>query len=65
MIVDRRAWANFTYERERFLKLITKTKANGVVFISGDLHYAEMSRLERKDLGLYPVYALTSIRKNS
>jgi alkaline phosphatase D len=31
-----------------------------VVFISGDLHYAEMSRLQRTDLGLYPIYDLTS-----
>lgn len=54
------AWANLPYERERFLKLIADTKANGVVFISGDLHYAEMSRLQRTDLGLYPIYDLTS-----
>lgn len=54
------AWANLPYERERMMQLIAKTKANGVVFISGDLHYAEMSRLERKDLGLYPLYDLTS-----
>lgn len=54
------AWANLPYERERFLKLIADTKANGVVFISGDLHYAEMSRLQRTDIGLYPIYDLTS-----
>ncbi|HLP22379.1 MAG TPA: alkaline phosphatase D family protein [Chitinophagales bacterium] len=54
------AWANLPYERERFLKLIADTKANGVVFISGDLHYAELSRLHRPDLGLYPIYDLTS-----
>lgn len=54
------AWANLPFERERLLKLIAETKANGVVFISGDLHYAEMSRLQRTDLGLYPIYDLTS-----
>jgi alkaline phosphatase D len=52
------AWANFPYERERFMRLIGKTKANGLFFISGDVHYAEMSRLETPHS--YPLYDLTS-----
>ena len=52
------AWANFPHEQERFLKLIKKTKANGVLFISGDVHYAEISRLDVPDL--YPIYDVTS-----
>ena len=52
------AWANFPHERQRFLDLIKQTKANGVVFISGDVHYAEISVLEEE--GLYPVYDVTS-----
>ena len=52
------AWANFPYERERFMRLIEKTKANGLFFISGDVHYAEMSRLIRPNS--YPLYDLTS-----
>lgn len=52
------AWANFPHEQKRFLELIKKTKANGVVFISGDVHYAEISKLDYE--GLYPIYDITS-----
>jgi alkaline phosphatase D len=52
------AWANFPHERQRMLNLIKETKANGVVFISGDVHYAEISKL--KEEGLYPIYDITS-----
>lgn len=52
------AWANFPHEQQRFLDLIKKTEANGVVFISGDVHYAEISELEEP--GLYPIYDVTS-----
>ena len=37
---------------------VAKSKANGVLFISGDRHWAELSRLERP--GDYPIYDLTS-----
>jgi alkaline phosphatase D len=52
------AWANFPREKERMLRLLAETKANGVLFISGDRHWAELSRIERP--GQYPVYDLTS-----
>ncbi|MDU8885946.1 alkaline phosphatase D family protein [Yeosuana sp. MJ-SS3] len=52
------AWANFPNEQERLLDLIIKTKANGVLFISGDVHYAEISKL--KTPNLYPIYDITS-----
>jgi alkaline phosphatase D len=52
------AWANFPHEQNRMLDLIKKTKANGVVFISGDVHYAEISKLSSK--GIYPIYDVTS-----
>jgi len=52
------AWANFPHEQQRMLDLIKKTKANGVIFITGDVHYAEISKLERA--GQYPVYDVTS-----
>lgn len=52
------AWANFPHEQKRFLELIKKTKANGVIFISGDVHYAEISKLTEQ--GLYPIYDVTS-----
>lgn len=52
------AWANFPNEQKRFLNLIKKTKANGVLFITGDVHYAEISKLTEPDL--YPIYDVTS-----
>ena len=52
------AWANFPHEQQRMLELIKKTKANGVVFITGDVHYAEISKLEHEDL--YPIYDVTA-----
>jgi alkaline phosphatase D len=51
------AWANFPFEQLRMLDMIQRTNANGVFFISGDVHYAELSKLEQA--GLYPIYDLT------
>mgnify|MGYP001813981126 CR=1 FL=1 len=39
-------WANFPWEWVRMNDLITKTRAGGVVFISGDTHWSEFSRLD-------------------
>lgn len=52
------AWANFPLEQQKFLDLVKKTKANGVLFISGDVHYAEISKIESPNL--YPIYDVTS-----
>jgi alkaline phosphatase D len=52
------AWANFPHEQQRMVQLISETRANGVVFISGDVHWAEISRFESK--GCYPLYDITS-----
>jgi alkaline phosphatase D len=52
------AWANFPHEKRRLLDLIAKTDARGLIFISGDRHWAELSRLDRP--GSYPLYDLTS-----
>jgi alkaline phosphatase D len=52
------AWANFPHEQKRMLELIKKTKANGVLFLTGDVHYAEISKLEEP--GLYPIYDVTA-----
>jgi alkaline phosphatase D len=52
------AWANLPREKQRMLDLLAKTRANGVIFISGDRHWAELSRLDRP--GGYPLYDLTS-----
>ena len=50
-------WANFPHEQERMKNLIRSTKADGVVFISGDVHYGELSKQQIN--GNYPIYDLT------
>jgi alkaline phosphatase D len=52
------SWANFPHERKRMLELIKTTQAKGVVFISGDVHYAEVSKINYQ--GLYPIYDVTA-----
>ena len=52
------AWANMPREREKLIDLIKKTKANGIVFISGDVHWAEISKIDVD--GGYPLYDVTS-----
>ena len=52
------AWANFPHEQKRMLDLVKKTKANGVIFLTGDVHYAEISKLEEEDM--YPIYDITA-----
>lgn len=52
------SWANFPHEQQRMLSLIKNTKAGGVIFLTGDVHYAEISKLATE--GLYPIYDITS-----
>jgi alkaline phosphatase D len=52
------SWANFPSEQEKMLELIRKTRAENLVFISGDVHYAEISKLTPSNL--YPIYDITS-----
>ena len=52
------AWANFPHEQLKMLRLIEETKANGLVFISGDVHYAEISKISAHSP--YPIYDITS-----
>ena len=39
-------WMNFPHERERLYRLIRETRAEGVVFLSGDRHLAELSMMD-------------------
>jgi alkaline phosphatase D len=51
-------WMNFPHERERLLKLIHDTGAEGLIILSGDRHLAELSMM---DAGVgYPIYDLTA-----
>jgi alkaline phosphatase D len=52
------AWANFPAEQRRLLELLKATRAEGVLFLSGDRHFAEITR--REEPGLYPLYDVTS-----
>ncbi|MBV8123572.1 MAG: alkaline phosphatase family protein [Burkholderiaceae bacterium] len=51
-------WANFPRERQRLVDLIRSTRAEGVVILSGDMHYAEFSRWEAPQG--YPLWDITS-----
>ena len=53
-------WDNFPKERARFLELLRRTQAQGVVIISGDRHLAELSALTPADGVPYPLYDLTT-----
>ena len=52
------SWANLPAEQTRMVKLLHKTDAYPAVFISGDVHHGELSRLT-PSLGP-PLYDLTS-----
>ena len=52
------AWANFPHDKQKILSIIKQTKANGIVFISGDVHWGELSRWENQSV--YPLYDVTA-----
>jgi alkaline phosphatase D len=52
-------WGNFPAARARLLELVAKTRAPGVVLLSGDRHFAELSCMTDGPLE-YPLYELTS-----
>lgn len=51
------SWGNFPLERKKLYDLIDKTGASGVVILSGDVHFSEISKT---DEGPYPLYDFTS-----
>jgi alkaline phosphatase D len=51
-------WAIFPSEIEKMYRTIRETKAEGVFFISGDVHYADLN--VRTPENLYPMYDFTS-----
>jgi alkaline phosphatase D len=52
-------WGNFPAARQRLLDLVARTRVPGAVLLSGDRHFAELSRLEDGSLH-YPLHELTS-----
>jgi alkaline phosphatase D len=51
------SWGNYPGERQRLYELIESTRARGVILLSGDVHFSEISRT---DEGPYPLYDFTS-----
>ena len=52
-------WGNFPHQRKRLYELIKKTRADGVLFISGDRHLMELSCDDGRSPG-YPMWDFTS-----
>jgi alkaline phosphatase D len=50
-------YATYPEERQKLIDLITAERIPGVVFLTGDRHHTELTRLERP--GTYPLYDFT------
>jgi alkaline phosphatase D len=50
-------YANYPEERQELLRRIEEEVVQGVLFVTGDRHFSELSRLERP--GAYPLFDLT------
>ncbi len=57
--VDHENYAIFKEEREHLLALLRASKVEGIVFLSGDIHHTELSKMEGENKGDYPFYDLT------
>ncbi|MCP5536414.1 MAG: alkaline phosphatase family protein [Akkermansiaceae bacterium] len=55
-------WANMPNEKQRMIDLIIKTRAEGVVFLSGDIHSSEFCVEEPQQC--YPIFDHTSSSLN-
>lgn len=51
-------WANFPLEQARLIRLLREKRAEGTVFISGDMHYGDISCRDEPEL--YPLWDATS-----
>ncbi|KAJ0658352.1 putative alkaline phosphatase [Helianthus annuus] len=52
------SWGRFPRERKRLFNLISNSKRDGVFFISGDVHFGEITRYDCATA--YPLYDITS-----
>tara|TARA_B100001123_G_scaffold437797_1_gene571266 strand:+ start:277 stop:1338 length:1062 start_codon:yes stop_codon:yes gene_type:complete len=55
-------WGNLPHERDRLYNLLRKTRANGVIILSGDRHQGEISRMT--DKLPYPLHDITASGMN-
>jgi alkaline phosphatase D len=51
-------WANFPDERDRLLALIERTGAEGIIFMTGDTHRAQFSKVV--ETAAYPLWEINS-----
>ena len=56
-VADTENYGHYPEEKEKLLKEISDNKIKGVMFLTGDRHFAEMSMLPRE--GSYPIYDWT------
>lgn len=52
------SWNNVPFEQQKMIDLIAETKAERVIFISGDVHWGEINK--RPTEKTYPIYDVTS-----
>lgn len=52
------SWTNLPEQQQKMVETIKSSKANGVVFISGDVHWGEVSKREFEDC--YPLFDVTA-----
>jgi len=57
-VADFETYATYKEERQQLIDEITKNDIPGVIFVSGDRHFTELSKFPRQ--GTYPLYELTS-----
>ncbi|CAI8586548.1 unnamed protein product [Vicia faba] len=57
-LVAMESWGRFPKERDRLFKLIADSKRGGVLFISGDVHFGEITRYDCASD--YPLFDITS-----
>lgn len=57
-------WSNFPNQRNKLFTLIKDTKAKSLIFLSGDRHLAEISKINLTDRNT-PIYEVTSSGMNT
>jgi alkaline phosphatase D len=52
-------WGDYPKSRERFFSMLKDSKKSGVIILSGDRHWGEISKMDDSPTG-YPLYEITS-----
>lgn len=51
-------WESYPEEKDYFLEMIEKEEIEGVIFLTGDIHRGELTKMERENN--YPLYEITA-----